>query len=241
MRIFNELPEHCASWKEYLRRDFYFINDYPEQNNYFLRMYQAHMEPFYERISPTHPNAILISYILPAFVKDRYGDKYGTYGFRIYDKQTGNRSQVKFDKFGEWELCKDRGTCGQAAVFPEHIHALALQWEIKESSKVFWEEAESIKRKWEPFMPKTIDNDQGNKERHRFYLGSRQWFEIASSIRSRDENHCRHCGKYDRALDVHHRTYARWGEESPDDLISLCHPCHQKEHGKETGHSQFNR
>jgi hypothetical protein len=31
-------------------------------------------------------------------------------------------------------------------------------------------------------------------------------------------------------LEVHHRTYARLGFEQPDDLIALCHDCHQDHH-----------
>ncbi len=33
---------------------------------------------------------------------------------------------------------------------------------------------------------------------------------------------CYLCGQ----LDVHHRTYERYGEESPSDLIALCRSCH---------------
>jgi 5-methylcytosine-specific restriction endonuclease McrA len=42
---------------------------------------------------------------------------------------------------------------------------------------------------------------------------------------------CQTCGCADATLDVHHNTYAHYGDESPQDLVVLCRSCHQRIHG----------
>jgi len=46
------------------------------------------------------------------------------------------------------------------------------------------------------------------------------------------QNKCRDCGKADlpQNLELHHRTYARWGYETPDDFDLLCRKCHRQRH-----------
>jgi 5-methylcytosine-specific restriction endonuclease McrA len=45
----------------------------------------------------------------------------------------------------------------------------------------------------------------------------------------RARNKCELCGKR-VPLDVHHRTYDRYGDELVDDLIALCRECHARHH-----------
>ena len=50
------------------------------------------------------------------------------------------------------------------------------------------------------------------------------WRSIQSAALARDQG-CRLCGA-DADLEVHHRTYARWGQEQLDDVTVLCRGCH---------------
>ena len=59
------------------------------------------------------------------------------------------------------------------------------------------------------------------------YLISDQWQERRRRALERDGYRCQSCGY--RAYDVHHLTYARFGEEADEDLISLCRSCHDGE------------
>lgn len=63
------------------------------------------------------------------------------------------------------------------------------------------------------------------------------WQKVREQVFERDGYQCRNCpaklgdvcdvvGKI--RLEVHHRHYDNWGHESPDDLTTLCHVCHQK-------------
>ena len=52
----------------------------------------------------------------------------------------------------------------------------------------------------------------------------RHWRSIQIAAHARDRG-CRLCGA-DAGLEVHHRTYARWGCEQLDDVTVLCRSCH---------------
>lgn len=60
------------------------------------------------------------------------------------------------------------------------------------------------------------------------YINSDVWREKARRIRERDGYRCQICGANDTPLEVHHLTYDRLGEEQDDDLITVCHSCHEK-------------
>lgn len=62
------------------------------------------------------------------------------------------------------------------------------------------------------------------------YLDSTAWRHKRNQAFDRDKGKCQHC-KFAEADNVHHKTYARLGDENPDDLISLCRTCHKAEHG----------
>lgn len=57
------------------------------------------------------------------------------------------------------------------------------------------------------------------------YLRSHQWQKLRQIVMERDSYRCQvwldHPGE-----EVHHRTYARFGHEDLDDLITLCRECH---------------
>lgn len=64
---------------------------------------------------------------------------------------------------------------------------------------------------------------------YREYLRSDRWKATRLWALERAHYQCEMCGA--RAVNVHHLTYARLGHEHPNDLVSLCRPCHQEEHG----------
>ena len=60
------------------------------------------------------------------------------------------------------------------------------------------------------------------------------WPEVARSIRARDRMRCTTCGTMNEILDVHHIVYlSKHGTNQQHNLITLCRPCHQAEHGRE--------
>jgi len=66
--------------------------------------------------------------------------------------------------------------------------------------------------------------------KYRAHLAGAEWQAIRGVILQRANYRCEACGK-PWGLQVHHRTYARLGNESLDDLICLCRECHRKLHG----------
>ena len=61
------------------------------------------------------------------------------------------------------------------------------------------------------------------------YLRSPQWQARRQLRLQLDKSTCQDCGL--PATDVHHLTYRNVGNESPADLVSLCHDCHLRRHG----------
>ena len=57
------------------------------------------------------------------------------------------------------------------------------------------------------------------------YLASREWAILRESVRARAGGRCERCwiGQHE---DTHHLTYERIGQESLDDLLAVCAPCH---------------
>lgn len=62
------------------------------------------------------------------------------------------------------------------------------------------------------------------------YLRTPYWRETRAAALRRAGFVCEWCGE--PAENVHHRTYARLGNERPDDLLALCRLCHLTAHGK---------
>lgn len=62
------------------------------------------------------------------------------------------------------------------------------------------------------------------------YLHSPTWRVRAAQIRGRADFHCENCGRDDLPLEVHHLTYQHVGDESPEELLALCPPCHRRAH-----------
>jgi phage terminase large subunit GpA-like protein len=62
------------------------------------------------------------------------------------------------------------------------------------------------------------------------YIHSNAWrvFRLAALRR---QPCCQACGRRDR-LNVHHVTYENLGHESPEDVLVLCHSCHEYHHAR---------
>jgi hypothetical protein len=59
------------------------------------------------------------------------------------------------------------------------------------------------------------------REWYRDYLHSPEWKAKVAAAKARFGDRCALCNA-DVALEAHHRTYERVGEEAPDDLTALC-------------------
>lgn len=62
------------------------------------------------------------------------------------------------------------------------------------------------------------------------FMQSRKWREvIAPPIRERARGYCENCRRKTTRLEVHHKTYVRFGgRELPRDLEALCEECHAR-------------
>ncbi len=58
------------------------------------------------------------------------------------------------------------------------------------------------------------------------YMASEKWRDKRSLILKRDGDRCQTCLSTED-LEVHHKTYVNLGDELPEDLITLCHECHE--------------
>jgi len=68
----------------------------------------------------------------------------------------------------------------------------------------------------------------------RLRTGRADWRELATTIRERDGNKCRSCGRADVKLYVHHVIpHVLTQDDSPKNLITLCFRCHMREESKE--------
>tara|TARA_Y100000768_G_scaffold182822_1_gene137002 strand:+ start:117 stop:518 length:402 start_codon:yes stop_codon:yes gene_type:complete len=68
------------------------------------------------------------------------------------------------------------------------------------------------------------------RDYYREYLKSDAWKRKRYVVLKRDNHKCQICG--DKATQVHHLRYAKHqiGKEPIDWLISICKPCHEKQH-----------
>ena len=81
---------------------------------------------------------------------------------------------------------------------------------------------------------------------NRFY-DSRRWRALRERILRRDKYLCRDCARYGRvtpATEVHHvKPRETWPELQwrPDNLVSLCHMCHNARHPEKGGDRRRDR
>lgn len=64
------------------------------------------------------------------------------------------------------------------------------------------------------------------------YIASKEWAEKRARLFKLRGRACEQCASVDD-LEVHHKTYERFGDEDDDDLCVLCEECHEKEHARQ--------
>jgi hypothetical protein len=64
-------------------------------------------------------------------------------------------------------------------------------------------------------------------DRYQQRIASAEWKRLKRELINQRGNNCERCGQ-GGGLHLHHRTYARLGDELPEDVELLCHPCHMK-------------
>jgi 5-methylcytosine-specific restriction endonuclease McrA len=66
------------------------------------------------------------------------------------------------------------------------------------------------------------------------FYGSSVWYQTRKRILERDNSTCQHCGVQEDSVHVHHKEYKRnGGDESDENLITLCARCHRIEHSND--------
>jgi HNH endonuclease len=76
-------------------------------------------------------------------------------------------------------------------------------------------------------MPTTVPKRQPS---YNTYINSKAWKLKRMEILRRDGRKCVRCGSK-RRLQIHHKTYVRFGNEDDADLETLCEHCHREGHG----------
>lgn len=109
-------------------------------------------------------------------------------------------------------------------------------------SKRFWKRARRNREKYGYYqtglgMLTSRLQDLGFKK-YSEYLATQHWKDLRSKLLP-EGTRCSAC-EDELARNLHHRTYARLGNELPEDLIPLCEKCHTRVHqsermGKEGG------
>lgn len=85
--------------------------------------------------------------------------------------------------------------------------------------------------------PKPIPTPRELRERREIYeayLETPQWRRLRLLVIARDGGHCAIC-KCSDLLHVHHLHYRTFGNETGEELVTLCKPCHRDEHRRRRG------
>lgn len=73
------------------------------------------------------------------------------------------------------------------------------------------------------------------------YIKSNEWKEKKRTRLEKDNYVCQDCKKSSIALDVHHITYDRLGNEDIFDIVSLCRHCHESLHRRNGDSAALNK
>lgn len=117
------------------------------------------------------------------------------------------------------------------AFFPPIWIVLILLATLREDSDTKKHNDIQTKPKERPYAPPNEEtlNLNIHKVFKQEYLKSPEWNIKRKLILKRDNYTCASCHN-NVPLEVHHITYIRFGNESNEDLISLCRECHQAIH-----------
>lgn len=73
------------------------------------------------------------------------------------------------------------------------------------------------------------DRAKRTRDEYNQYLKSDHWLLVKLATLIRANFQCESCGRQAH-LEVHHKTYARRNEETPEDVMVLCRRCHEDRH-----------
>jgi hypothetical protein len=87
---------------------------------------------------------------------------------------------------------------------------------------------------WERDFQERRAREQADFDRRYYeHLDSEKWRQLRQKVLARSKGICEGCG-VNRAVQVHHLTYRRLGDEMLFDLAAVCLGCHAKIHGHPT-------
>jgi hypothetical protein len=91
---------------------------------------------------------------------------------------------------------------------------------------------------WEQDFQERRAREQAEFDRRYYeHLDSEKWRRLRQKVLARCKGICEGCG-VNRAVQVHHLTYMRLGDEMLFDLAAVCMDCHDKIHGRPVGDSR---
>jgi hypothetical protein len=224
---FSKLPKGFASWHEYLNSTYSTHNLCENKKNEFNKLYQEKMQQFCAPLTPLSANCIVITYPLSNQVF-AINPMYGNYSFRFLNTDTGTRRQVPFQDHRQHGLNNKNGTCLLKAAWPFYSRQAEIDQIAKSAYDKWTDDLLSLSDRFKEFI--TPVKLPSTRERYALYLQSKQWHEKSLVVKQRDRFRCVAC--YSKsALQVHHNTYERWGNEAFDDLVTVCRECHARIHG----------
>lgn len=91
-----------------------------------------------------------------------------------------------------------------------------------------------VKKKIRPKKRKGRKKNARAKLPYAEFLQTQYWQDVRKIKLKQAQYQCQRCKAKNVTLNVHHKTYRHRGHEKDHlkDLIVLCVPCHQREHGK---------
>ena len=111
----------------------------------------------------------------------------------------------------------------------------ALYKKYKRQEKKRKDKARENELKGKKKNAKKTQKKRGSKiawrKRYIDYLKSPEWKAKRLMALKTWGDICQLCGSCER-IEVHHKTYARLTKENMDDLMVVCHCCHEKIHGR---------
>lgn len=78
----------------------------------------------------------------------------------------------------------------------------------------------------------TLKTKKVKKLDYNEYIKSGKWRRFKKNIIEQRGASCELCKNKANRLDLHHKTYDRLFNEGPEDVMLLCHPCHEKVHDR---------
>jgi len=117
------------------------------------------------------------------------------------------------------------GTVKEPGICPD-CGAAGVPFEVARQMR---HQASAIRRGKTPRKIVTSRELQRRREIYNAYLDTPQWQQIRKLVIARDGGCCLICFS-SQSLHVHHLHYKTFGDETGEELATLCKPCHQKEH-----------